>query len=256
VTASRMRRWSPVPATALLLVLGCTAAPTSAPPAGPPTAAPTSPGSPSPTADPASPTRSPSPAQPSEPPEPSEPSEPPEPTRPDARPDRRTGPDDPRWRFFVPGRQRYTSAWFDGAQRIMIGYGCTRAPYYAPDPRCDGTGFHHGVDVALPCRTGVRAGVAGRVVDPDRPGRPGPAYGSTAFRIRVAFRGERYDVLIGHAARVLVRPGDRVRPGQRIATAGARGAPDGCHLHFEQRRVDGGVSRAVDPERLLGLRPV
>ena len=164
----------------------------------------------------------------------------------------RTGPDDPRWQFFVKDTTRYRSDWFDGSQRIMIGYGCTPAPFYAPDSRCDGDGFHHGIDVALPCRTTLRAGVRGRVIDPDRPGRPGPAYGSTAFRMRLQFRGE-YDVLIGHATRVFVRPGDRVRAGERIATAGARGSPDGCHLHFEQRRVDRGVGSAVNPARLLGL---
>ncbi len=178
------------------------------------------------------------------------------PTRtPTPTPTGRTGPADPRWQFFVRDKTRYRSGWFEGSQRIMIGYGCTPAPFYSPDPRCDGTGFHHGIDVALPCRTTLRAGVAGRVIAPDRPGRPGPAYGSTAFRIRVEFRGERYDVLIGHATRVFVRPGETIRPGQRIATAGARGSPDGCHLHFEQRRVDGGVSDAVNPTRLLGLRP-
>ena len=168
----------------------------------------------------------------------------------------RTGPDDPRWQFFVRDQRRHRSPWFDGAQRIMIGYGCTPAPFYAPDPRCDGDGFHHGIDVALPCRTDLYAGVDGRVISPDRPGTPGPAYGSTAFRIRVSFRGETYDVLIGHATRVFVAPGDRVRAGERIATAGARGSPDGCHLHFEQRRVDGGVAAAVDPRRLLDLQPV
>lgn len=165
------------------------------------------------------------------------------------------GPNDPRWRFFVDDQTRYRSAWFDGSQRIMIGYGCTPAPFYRPDPQCDGNGFHHGIDVALPCRTTLRAGAAGRVIDPDSPGRPGPAYGSTAFRIRVEFRGDRYDVLIGHATRVFVRPGDRIRAGQRIATAGARGSPESCHLHFEQRRVDGAVSDAVNPSRLLGLQP-
>ena len=52
----------------------------------------------------------------------------------------------------------------------MIGYGCTRAPFYVPDPRCRGDdGFHHGIDVALPCRTVLRAGVAGRVIDPTAP---------------------------------------------------------------------------------------
>lgn len=180
------------------------------------------------------------------------PSSAPTPTEP---PVERTGPDDPRWQFFVKGKTRYRSDWFDGSQRIMIGYGCTPAPFYAPDSRCDGDGFHHGIDVALPCRTTLRAGVNGSVIDPDRPGRPGPAYGSTAFRMRVEFRGETYDVLIGHATRVFVQPGDRVRAGERIATAGARASPDGCHLHFEQRRVDGGVATAVNPARLLGLRP-
>ncbi len=168
----------------------------------------------------------------------------------------RTGPDDPRWLFFVNDKTLYRSRWFDGTQRIMIGYGCTRAPFYVPDPRCEGdNGFHHGIDVALPCRTVMRAGVAGRVIAPDRPGRPGPAYGSTAFRLRVRDQGASYDILIGHATRVFVRPGDRVRPGQPIALAGARGSPDGCHLHFEQRRPDGGVSSARNPSRLLALTP-
>ena len=168
----------------------------------------------------------------------------------------RTGPDDPRWQFFVEDRTRYRSPWFDGAQRIMIGYGCTRAPFYVPDARCGGgNGFHHGIDVALPCRTVLRAGVAGRVIESARPGRPGPAYGSTAFRLRVTDRGARYDIVIGHATRVLVEPGDRVRRGQVIALAGARGAPDGCHLHFEQRRPDTGVTGAKNPTRLLALRP-
>jgi len=138
----------------------------------------------------------------------------------------------------------------------MIPFGCTTAPYYSADDRCeDGNGFHHGIDVALPCGTPLRAGVDGRVVDSDRPGAPGPAYGSKAFRIRVEHDGRAVDVLIGHARKVLVRPGERVRPGQLIARTGDLGAPDGCHLHFEQRRSDGGVSTATDPSDLLGLRP-
>src|SRR5262245_60503213 len=61
---------------------------------------------------------------------------------------------DPRWRFYVRDRHRYTSPWFAGAHRLMIGYGCTPAPYYTHDPRCPGRqGFHHGIDVAMPCGT-------------------------------------------------------------------------------------------------------
>jgi murein DD-endopeptidase MepM/ murein hydrolase activator NlpD len=161
---------------------------------------------------------------------------------------------DPRWRFFTKDRTRYRSAWFDGAHRIMIPFGCTAAPYYSPDSRCeDDQGFHHGIDVALPCGTPIRAGLAGTVVDPSRPGSPGPAYGSKAFRLRVATDDGPVDVLIAHARTVRVQPGERVRRGEVIAETGDLGAPDGCHLHFEQRAADGGLSTATDPARLLAF---
>ena len=35
--------------------------------------------------------------------------------------------------------------------------------------------------------------------------------------------------------------------GQLIALASDNGAPDGCHLHFEQRAVEGGLDTAVWP---------
>ena len=49
----------------------------------------------------------------------------------------------------------------------MIGYGCTPAPYYDHDPRCPGAqGFHHGIDVAMPCGTPLFSAVGGVVLDP------------------------------------------------------------------------------------------
>ena len=132
----------------------------------------------------------------------------------------------------------------------MIGYGCTRAPYYDPDPNCPRSqGFHHGIDIAMPCGTPLYSAVGGVVLDPSSSGAPGAAYGERPFRIRTGS----LDVLVGHARRVLVEPGDRVRTGQRIALASDSGAPDGCHLHFEVRRQGGGVSDAVDPADLLQL---
>jgi len=134
----------------------------------------------------------------------------------------------------------------------MEPFGCTPAPYYDPDPRCSHhEGYHHGVDIALPCGTEITAGVSGRVISPASPGTPGPAYGSTAFRIRTA-AGQ--DVLIGHARTVFVAPGDHVRRGERIALAGARGAPDGCHLHLEVRPAGGGYQDAVSPMPIAHLR--
>lgn len=155
-------------------------------------------------------------------------------------------------RFWVKDKTYYRSPWFAGEHQIMIGFGCTKAPYYTPDPRCpDHEGSHHGIDVAMPCGTRLYAGISGTVAPYDGPGAPGLAYGPYAFRIRNQTLG--VDVLIGHVLRVYVQPGDPVRKGQLIARANHQGAPDGCHLHFEVRSPGGGLSTAVPPRRLLRL---
>ena len=157
---------------------------------------------------------------------------------------------DPRWRFYTDDKAWHTSPWFAGSHRVMIGYGCNTAPWYSHDSRCPGReGFHHGIDVAMPCGTALFSAVDGVVVDPSSAGSPGSAYGVHPFRIR---SGD-HDILIAHAIHVFVRPGQQVRPGQRIALAGDSGAPDGCHLHFEVRRAGGGLSTATDPSLLLRL---
>jgi murein DD-endopeptidase MepM/ murein hydrolase activator NlpD len=157
---------------------------------------------------------------------------------------------DPRWRFYTNDKAWHTSPWFAGAHRVMIGYGCNASPWYTHDPRCPGhEGFHHGIDIAMPCGTPLRSAVDGVVLDPSAPGAPGTAYGVHPFRIR---SGD-HDILIGHTITVFVHPGERVHPGQRIALAGDSGAPDGCHLHFEVRAAGGGLSTAIDPSGLLRL---
>lgn len=159
---------------------------------------------------------------------------------------------DPRNRFYSNDKTWYASPWYPGRHQIMEPFGCTPAPYYPPDPRCSNhEGYHHGVDIALPCGEPITSGVNGRVIDPSSPGTPGPAYGSTAFRIRTQ-AGQ--DVLIGHARKVFVHPGDRVHRGELIALAGARGAPDGCHLHLEVRPAGGGYQEAVSPLPIAHLK--
>jgi murein DD-endopeptidase MepM/ murein hydrolase activator NlpD len=159
-------------------------------------------------------------------------------------------PVDPRWHFYTSDSAWHSSPWFAGRHRVMIGFGCTPAPYYDHDPRCPGSqGFHHGIDVAMPCGTPLFSAVSGVVLDPASSGTPGAAYGEHPFRIRTGDR----DVLIGHTRQVFVQPGDRVTKGQRIALSSDSGAPDGCHLHFEVRRQGGGLSEAVDPAPLLQL---
>ena len=159
--------------------------------------------------------------------------------------------DEPR-RFWVKDARRYDSPWYAGEHRKMINFGCTRAPYYDPDPRCSNErGFHHGIDLAMPCGTRLFAGLRGRVVDPSSSGALGASYGAKAFRIR----NQRHDVdiVIAHVRRVYVAPGDRVRRGQLIARASDAGAPDGCHLHFEVRPRRAGYTAAVRPHDYLAL---
>ena len=156
---------------------------------------------------------------------------------------------DPRWEFYTADRTRYESPWFGGAHRIMIPFGCTSAPYYSPDPRCrGGNGFHHGLDVAMPCGTPLYAARTLRVVPNDS---LGSAYGESPVLLRNRRLG--FDLVIGHTRRVYVEVGDVVPRGTMFARAGDSGAPDGCHLHFEKRAVGGGLSTAVHPRELLGL---
>jgi len=64
-----------------------------------------------------------------------------------------------------------------------------------------------------------------------------------------------FDIVIGHTRKVFVKPGDRVRPGTLLGRASDSGAPDGCHLHFEQRAFRGGLETATRPREMLRLRP-
>jgi murein DD-endopeptidase MepM/ murein hydrolase activator NlpD len=158
-------------------------------------------------------------------------------------------PDDPRWVFYSKDKHHYDSPWFAGEHRIMIPFGCTRAPYYSPDPRCrNDHGFHHGIDIAMPCGTRLTSDRRAWVVSNDS---LGSAYGENPLLLRNYH--QRWDLVIGHTERVFVQPGDRVRPGMRIARANDSGAPDGCHLHFERRGLNGGLSTAVAPRKMLEL---
>jgi murein DD-endopeptidase MepM/ murein hydrolase activator NlpD len=57
-----------------------------------------------------------------------------------------------------------------------------------------------------------------------------------------------YTALYAHLASVGVKPGQRVRKGQRLGRAGCTGSCSDTHLHFEVRRA--GVS--LNPLRFLG----
>lgn len=156
-------------------------------------------------------------------------------------------------RFWVNDRHEYFSDWYAGRHRKMVAFGCTPAPYYDPDPRCvRQRGFHHGLDIAMPCGTRLYAPFRTRVVQPDASGALGSAYGAHAFRLR-SLRFAK-DFVIGHVRHVYVRPGQVVRRGQLIARASDLGAPDGCHLHFEVRPAGTSYRSAIGPRDYIRLR--
>ena len=157
---------------------------------------------------------------------------------------------DPDWVFYTSDKHHYTSPWYAGGHRIMVPFGCTEAPYYDHDPRCPGKeGFHHGLDIAMPCGTKLYAGKRAKVVDH---ASLGPAYGENPVLLRNRKLG--WDLVIGHTRTVYVDPGDKVHKGDVFALVSDSGAPDGCHLHFEQRAVEGGLDTAVWPRPLLALK--
>ena len=85
---------------------------------------------------------------------------------------------DPRWVFYTDDKTWYSSPWFGGKHRIMIPFGCTEAPYYSPDPRCEAqsTASTTASTWRWPCGTKLYAARRATVVDP---GSLGPAYGTT-----------------------------------------------------------------------------
>ena len=112
---------------------------------------------------------------------------------------------DPDWVFYTSDKHHYTSPWYAGAHRIMVLFGCTEAPYYDHDTRCPGDeGFHHGLDIAIPCGTKLYAGKRAKVVDN---ASLGSAYGENPVLLRNRKLG--WDLVIGHTRKVFVEPGDR-----------------------------------------------
>ena len=88
--------------------------------------------------------------------------------------------------------------------------------------------LHDGTDFAAACGTAIRAPFTGvvtrRVFN--------RAYGNRLFLSHGSVDGVRVETAFNHAARYLVRPGQRVSRGQVIGEVGSTGLSTGCHLHL------------------------
>lgn len=100
--------------------------------------------------------------------------------------------------------------------------------------------FHEGIDLATPEGTPIVAAHKGQVV---YSGDGLHGYGNL-----VIVKGEGLLTVYGHNRVNLVRVGDYVAPGEKIAEVGETGKASGPHLHFETRIKDAnGKNVAVDP---------
>jgi murein DD-endopeptidase MepM/ murein hydrolase activator NlpD len=99
----------------------------------------------------------------------------------------------------------------------------------------DGRSRHPGLDIAVPKNSYIRAAGGGLV----RTAAVDDVYGQYV----VIDHGAGLETIYGHASRLLVTAGQRVRQGDTIALSGSTGRSTAPHLHFEVRQ-DG---RAVDP---------
>ncbi|GGU57806.1 transglycosylase family protein [Streptomyces lavendofoliae] len=100
------------------------------------------------------------------------------------------------------------------------------------------SGYHTGVDFAVPTGTSVRAVASGRVVSAGW----GGAYG---YQVVIRHEDGKYSQY-AHLSALTVREGQRVGAGQRIARSGSTGNSTGPHLHFEVR-TGPGYGSDIDP---------
>lgn len=103
-----------------------------------------------------------------------------------------------------------------------------------------GREFHEGIDLRASIGTSIYAAQSGTVIYADSRIR---GYG----RMIVIKHHEGLATVYAHASRLLVRKGQTVKMGQRIAISGKSGHATGPHLHFEVRS---GVI-AVNPYQFL-----
>jgi murein DD-endopeptidase MepM/ murein hydrolase activator NlpD len=107
------------------------------------------------------------------------------------------------------------------------------------DPITGQLALHEGIDFIAEVGTPIHAAAAGVVVTAEHH----PAYGNM---VEIGHSGDlltRY----AHASKVLVKPGQIVKRGEKIAEVGTTGRSTGPHLHFEVRHK--GI--AQNPARFL-----
>lgn len=106
-----------------------------------------------------------------------------------------------------------------------------------------GRGFHHGLDIAAPTGTVIKAADDGEVIFS---GWKNGVYGYTV----IVDHKNGTKTMYSHNSANLVKKGEWVSAGQAIARIGATGNATGPHVHFGVYKND----KLVDPEKYLSKR--
>ncbi len=109
------------------------------------------------------------------------------------------------------------------------------------DPFTGERAMHEGVDFVATPGTTIRAAAAGVVISAERH----PQYGNLVE----IDHGKELITRYAHASKILVKPGQLVKRGQKVAEVGSTGRSTGPHLHFEVR-IRG---LAQNPDRFLRM---
>lgn len=119
------------------------------------------------------------------------------------------------------------------------------------NPFTQGLEMHAGIDLAAPEGTPVLATADGVVTFADSlPARPGPGW--WRFGKLVAVRhGDAFLTIYGHLSEIAVRPGQRVRRGERLGAVGNTGWSMSPHLHYEVRQRIRGALVPRDPRLFI-----
>ena len=107
---------------------------------------------------------------------------------------------------------------------ISDGYG------YRRDPFSGTRQFHYGIDISSPTGTPVYATADGVVRSTNR--------SRTYGKIVKIDHGYGYSTFYAHLSKMVVKPGDVVKRGQKIAEVGCTGRSTASHLHYEIRQYD------------------
>jgi murein DD-endopeptidase MepM/ murein hydrolase activator NlpD len=108
--------------------------------------------------------------------------------------------------------------------------------------------FHPGVDLAAPLETPVYAPADGVVAFAGQYPLTRSSVWWRYGNLVIVEHGGEFVTVFGHNSRIAVKPGQRVKRGDLLATVGDSGRSTSPHLHYEVRRKGAdGVYRPVDP---------